>query len=178
MQDCHLPGAELAGCRFDGAVFDTVTFWQQARLTDLAFTHVRMARVSWVDCVLDGVAYESAELLRCSWVQVACDTPVDWTRARLTTCCVVLTDLDEAVFAEATLHESSLRNIGLAGADFTGARLQRCDLSGADLRDAILAGARADESLFIRASLAGADLSDADLKNALLHKADLTQADL
>src|SRR3546814_8227946 len=84
-----------------------------------------MARVTWVDCVLDAVAFEGAELLRCSWVQSVCERPADWTRARLTTCCVVLTDLGEAVFAGATLHESSLRNIGLAGADFTGAQLQR-----------------------------------------------------
>jgi len=178
MRDCHVPGAQLADCRFDGAVLDTVTFWQQTRLENLAFTDARMARVTWVECALDGVAFHGAQLLRCSWVQAECAGPIDWTRAHLTTCCVVLTDLDDAVFVGAALLESSLRDIGLAGADFTGARLQRCDLSGADLRDACFAGASGDESLFIRAQLSGADFSGADLKNALLHKADLTGVDL
>jgi len=178
LNDCHLPGVELVDCRFDGAQLDTVTFWQQARLAGVTFADARMARVTWVDCVLDGVSFEGAELLRCSWVQAVCERPADWTRARLTTCCVVLTDLAGAGFAQATLRECSLRGIDLAGADFAGARLQRCDLSGADLRAARLARACADESLFVRADLAGADLSHADLKQALLHKADLVGVDL
>jgi len=178
LRDCHLPDADLADCRFDGARLDTVTFWQQARLAGVAFDRASLARVTWVDCVLDAVSFQGAELLRCSWVQSVCDRPADWTGARLTTCCVVQTSLADAVFAGAALHECSLRGIDLAGADFAGAQLHRCDLSGADLREARLARARADESLFIRAELTGADMSDADLKNALLHKADLTHVDL
>src|SRR3546814_2644924 len=45
IKECHLPGVELAGCRFDDAVLDTVTFWQQTRLTDVAFTRSEERRV-------------------------------------------------------------------------------------------------------------------------------------
>lgn len=178
MKNCALAETEWTDCCCDGASFDTVTFWQQARLTRVSFANASMTRVSWVDCVLDEAAFGDAQFVRCSWVQSHCVTPPDFTRAQLTTCCAVMTDMDEAVFAGASLRECSLRGIGLAGADFGKAGLLRCDLSGADLRGAHLSGACADESLFIRALLDGADCSDADLKQALLHDATLAHASL
>ena len=178
VSDCNLTDAMLQDCRFDAAQLDTVTFLQQTRLAGTTFTGARLARVVWLDCVLDAVAYERAHLTRCAWVQSQCERPADWARAELTMCCAVETDLDGAVFTAAVLRECNLRDTVLAGADFAAATLQRCDFSQADLGGANLAGARADESLFIRTSFAGATLIDADLKGALLHKADLAPADL
>src|SRR5690606_7419364 len=96
MKNCALAETEWTDCCCDGASFDTVTFWQQARLTRVSFANASMTRVSWVDCVLDEAAFGDAQFVRCSWVQSHCVTPPDFTRAQLTTCCAVMTDMDEA----------------------------------------------------------------------------------
>lgn len=176
--DCHLAGARLERCRFDQAELDTVTFWQGTLLRETGFAAARLARVTWLDCELDGLDFAGARLRRCAWVQSQCGAAPNWAGAELQTCCVVETDMPHAVFAGATLRECSLRDTVLDHADFTGAALWRCDLSQASLGGASLARARAPDSLFIRADLGGASLAEADLPGALLQKATLTHADL
>ncbi len=105
----------------------------------------------------------------------------------------LITDDDEACFAERDLQGAQLVGVHLEGADFRKARLARANLersvlrltnfTGADLTEARLAHSDLTYADLVMTTLLGADLRHADLckvnlSAALLRGADLSHADL
>ena len=178
MEQCSPLELELTDCRFDQARFKAVNFLQQSRFLRVRFERAAFQRVVWLNCMLDGVHFEHAQLTACGWVQSECASPPSFLHSHLQTCCAVQTDMAGALFSHAWLEESSLRGIDLSGAKFDGARLQSSDLSESILREACFHRADGGGTLLMQCDLTGADLRESDWIDAILSKSDFRFADL
>lgn len=87
-------------------------------------------------------------------------------------------DLDNAVLANAHLHDADLEDANLHDVDLSDADLSGANLHGADLSAAILYDADFHDAALDSANLEGAGLANANLSGANLTSANLPSADL
>jgi len=178
IEQCSPGELELVDCDFVRARLDVVNFWRESRFLRVRFDRAAFKRVVWLNCELEDLRFEHAQLSACGWVQSDCNAPMSFRHCHLQTCCVVQTDMPGAQFSNAWIEESSLRGIDLEGASFDGARLQSSDLSESNLGEASFYRADANGSLLMQCNLSGADLRESDWIDAILSKSDFRFADL
>jgi len=139
------------------------------------FTGSKLPGADFAEAMLAGARFSGADLRGANFRR-AIIQGADFRGADLTGACMAEATGPDAVFCEARMEKTDMKDGDWTGADLAGAALGMADLSRALLRKAILKGCNARECRAVGTDFAGSDLSGIDFSNGDLTNADCTGA--
>ncbi len=182
MDDADLTKARMAGCSFDHGSLSKAML-MEATLSSSSFKECDLSNAIFLYTVLENCDFSGAILVSSTFVKVPGKGSI-FRGANLSNSCMTdqcdfrEADFTGALFIEANLRGSDLKNAHFDKADLTGADLSQCLLNNATFLFSLAKGTQ-----FVKSDLTGAqmqciNLMEGSLQKAMLFETNFRQANL